>query len=121
MVVLATGTDRTGRQPAALDRELLARTDATLVFYMAVRGLPTIAGTLTALGRDPREPALVAERMGTAGERVVVGCLGDIAASAQAAGVEPPAVLVTGPTMAASSAWGRIRPALVGELLAAGG
>src|SRR5207249_3728059 len=49
MVVLATGTDHSGQLPATLDWDLLARADATLVFYMAVQGLPTITAALTAL------------------------------------------------------------------------
>lgn len=120
MVVLATGTDHTGQGTAALDWDLLARTHATLVFYMAVRGLETVTATLTALGRDPREPALIAERVGTADERVVAGSLGEIAAAAQVAGVESPAVLITGPTVAAASTWARVRRALAGELVVAG-
>lgn len=104
MVVLATGTDHNGTRPAALDWDLLARSDATLVFYMAVHGLDSIAATLTALGRDPREPAIVIERAGMAGERIVVGRLNDIADIARAAHVEPPAVMITGPTVEAASA-----------------
>ena len=103
MVVLATGTDHTGHLPASLDWELLARADATLVFYMAVQGLPTITAALTAMGRDVRDPALVIERAATPGERVVAGRLGDIAIAARQAGVEPPAVLITGPTVAAAT------------------
>jgi len=102
-VVLATGTDHTGRQPAALDWDLLARSGATVVFYMVVRGLDSITGTLLALGRDPREPAIVVERMGTLDERIVAGHLGDITATARDARVESPAVLITGPTVGAAS------------------
>jgi siroheme synthase len=102
MIVLATGVDHTGRQTAALDWDLLAGADATLVFYMAVRGLEVITAALTERGRDRGEPAVVAERVGTVHERVVAGRLGDIAAVAQAAGVESPAVLITGPTVEAA-------------------
>jgi uroporphyrin-III C-methyltransferase len=100
LVVLATGTDRTGRWPLELDWEPLARLDGTLVFYMAVRSLETITARLIAMGREPGEPSIVVERAGTAGERVVAGCLGDIADAARAAEVTPPALLITGPTAA---------------------
>ena len=103
MIVFATGSDHSGAQPAALDWNLLARSDATLVFYMAVRALESITSTLTALGRDPREPAIIVERAGTPGERVVAGCLGDIADAAREKGVEAPALLITGPTVSAAS------------------
>ena len=109
LVVLATGTDRTGEWPSELDWERLARLDGTLVFYMAVRSLETIATHLMALGRDPGEPSLVVERAGTTGERIVTGRLGDIADAARAAEVTPPALLITGPTVApaglALSSW----------------
>jgi uroporphyrin-III C-methyltransferase len=100
MLVLATATDHTGR-PSGLDWELLARAEGTLAFYMGVRALETVTASLTALGRDGSEPAILVERVGGAGERIIAGRLGEIAAAARAAGVESPAVLITGPTVAA--------------------
>jgi siroheme synthase len=102
-VVFATGSDQHGALPA-LDWDLLARTDGTLVFYMAVGALESITSTLTALGRDAREPALVVERCGFPDEQMVAGRVGDIAERAQRAGVRPPALLLIGPTVAAASA-----------------
>jgi uroporphyrin-III C-methyltransferase len=103
MLVLATGSDHAGRGPAALDWELLARAEATLVFYMPVRGLEAITSALTMMGRDARERALVVEAAGTLDERVVAGRLGDIAARCREAGVGAPAVLVVGPTVDTAS------------------
>jgi uroporphyrin-III C-methyltransferase len=103
MLVLATGTDHTGRGVAALDWALLARAEATLVFYMPVQGLESITTALTAMGRDARERALVVEHAGTLDERVVAGRLGDIAARSREAGVGVPAVLLVGPTLDAAS------------------
>ena len=102
MLLLATGADRHGTLPA-LDWELLARSEGTLVFYMAVATLGSITASLTALGRDAREPAVVVERIGGPGERVVAGRLGDIAERARRAGVESPAVLLVGPTLATAA------------------
>lgn len=102
MLVFATGTDHTGGLPAALDWDLLARAEGTLVFYMPIGSLEAITASLTALGRDPRAPAIVIERVGTADERVISGRLGAIAEEARAAGVRSPALLVTGPTVAFS-------------------
>lgn len=104
LVVLATGTDHGARSPAALEWDFLARTDGTLVFYMPVATLPTITASLVALGRDGREPAIIVERLGSGDERVLAAPLGDIAAEARAAGVVSPAVLVTGPMIAAAAA-----------------
>ena len=103
MLVFTTGTDHTGHLPAALDWDVLAHTEGTLVFYMPVGALDSITASLTSLGRDPREAAILVEHAGVAGERVIAGRLGDIAAEARAAGVESPAVLITGPTVAAAS------------------
>lgn len=114
MLVFATGTDHTGHTPLALDWDLLARAEGTLVFYMPVASLEAITASLTALGRDPREPALVIERAGTAGERVIAGRLDGIAAEARAAGLASPAVLVTGPTVAAGSTPRAVRSVLAG-------
>lgn len=101
-VILATGTDSEGEVPR-LDWDLLARAEATLVFYMPVRGLEPITAALTALGRGEREPALIVERAGMSGEHVIAGRLGNIAALAREAGVQPPALLMIGPTLAAAS------------------
>lgn len=98
LVVLATGTDHTGDGVAGLDWDLLARIDGTLVFYMATRRLPAITTMLADLGRDPREPALVIEAAGTRDARTVAADLGTIAGAARQAGIEPPAIFITGPT-----------------------
>ena len=103
MLVLATGSDHTGRGVAALDWALLARAEATLVFYMPVQGLEAITTALTAMGRDERERALVVERAGTLDERVVAGRLGDIAARCREACVGAPALLLVGPTLDAAT------------------
>jgi siroheme synthase len=71
---------------------------------MAVGAMESITSTLTALGRDTREPALIVERCGFADEQMVAGRLGDIAERATRAGVRPPALLLVGPTVAAASA-----------------
>lgn len=120
MVVLATGTDHAGRQTAGLDWDLLARAGATLVFYMAVRGLDAITGTLLARGRDPREPAIIVERIGAVDERIVAGHLGDIAEATRVAQVESPAVLIVGPTVKAASVPRAVRQTLEAAPVGAG-
>jgi uroporphyrin-III C-methyltransferase len=102
-VVLATGTHPGGAGVPALDWPRLARVDGTLVFYMAVRALAAITATLVASGRDPVEPAIVVERATTAAGRVLAGRLATIAALAGRAGVESPAVLITGPAVGAAA------------------
>ena len=102
-VVLVTGTGHTGGPPESLDWGFLARVDGTVVFYMPVASLESITCSLTALGRDQREPAVVVEAAGLPEERVIAGRLGDIAGRAREADVRSPALLITGPTVAAAS------------------
>jgi uroporphyrin-III C-methyltransferase len=98
LVVLATGVDHGGNVPPELDWVALARLEGTLVFYMAVRTLATVTGHLIAHGRDAGEPAVVVERAGLDGERIVAGRLGTIADAVRAAEVTSPALLIAGPT-----------------------
>ncbi len=115
-VVLATGTGHTGGPPESLDWGFLARVEGTLVFYMPVASLQAITSVLTALGRDPREPAMVVEAAGRSDERVIAARLGEIAERAREAGVRSPAVFISGPTVAAASV-----PVAVRRVLAAAG
>jgi siroheme synthase len=83
---------------------LLARAEGTLAFYMGVRGIETVTASLTALGRDAREPAILVERVGGPSERIIAARLGEIADAARAANAQSPAVLIVGPTVASASA-----------------
>lgn len=116
MLLLATATDHTGRMSADLDWGLLAHAEGTLAFYMGVRSLETVTASLVTLGRDPREPAILVERVGTPRERIIASRLNEIAAAARAAGAESPAVLITGPTVAAATAPLRVRRVPAGSL-----
>jgi uroporphyrin-III C-methyltransferase len=102
-LMFASGNDAPGAVPA-LDWELLARAEGTLVFYVGVDALGPITATLTALGRDAREPALIVERCGFPDERIVASRLGDVAGHARQAGLASPAVLMIGPTVGVASA-----------------
>ncbi|MBI2207528.1 MAG: uroporphyrinogen-III C-methyltransferase [Candidatus Rokubacteria bacterium] len=114
VAVFATATDHSGETALDLDWDLLARVRGTVVCYMTVRNLDTIAAILIAHGRDPSEPAVVVERAARADERVVPGSLGTIAGVARAAAVESPAVLIVGPTVRAATVSLVGLPALAG-------
>jgi uroporphyrin-III C-methyltransferase len=115
-VVLATGMSQTGTVPESLDWGFLARLEGTLAFYMPVASLDAITSALTALGRDPREPAIVVERAGLPDERVIATRLAEIADRAHEAGLRSPALFICGPTVAAASV-----PHSVCRVLAASG
>ncbi|MBV8716065.1 MAG: uroporphyrinogen-III C-methyltransferase [Chloroflexi bacterium] len=85
------------------DWDALARSAGTLVFLMAVERLEQIAARLLNSGRRSDEPAALIEWATTARQRIVLAPLGELVATARAEGVEPPAVLVVGPTAAFAS------------------
>ncbi len=81
---------------SAVDWEALAAFPGTLVFYMGVRQLGSIASQLMASGRGASEPAAVIERGTLPDQRVVVGTLETIAEVATSEGVKAPALIVVG-------------------------
>ena len=96
-VVLITGHPRERGQP--LDWSELGRSAhalrLTLVVYMGMAGLAEIALALQK-GLPAQTPALVVQNAACPGQRQVLGCLRDIAALAQEAGLGSPAVVVIG-------------------------
>lgn len=70
--------------------------DGTLVFLMGLQRLPQIAAGLLAGGLPPATPAAVLSGGNAPHPAAVRASLGEIAAAARAAGVEPPAVIVVG-------------------------
>ena len=77
-----------------LDFEHLARTPGTLVVFMGLAHLGSIAAGLVAAGKSPRTPAAVVSRGTHADGRSVTGELHDI--SRLAGGLASPALLVVG-------------------------
>jgi len=99
-VAFLTGHEDPDKPESALDWSALARFSGTLVLYMGVRQLASIAERLIRAGRDPEEPAAVVQRGTLPDQRVVEATLGTIAAAAQDAGVKAPAITVVGPVAA---------------------
>lgn len=97
---VATGHRRRETEVAAKDGlglnwDGLAGTD-TLIFLMGVTNLPVIAERLMQAGRDPRTPTAVIRWGTTPRQEVITGTLRDIVARAEAAGLQPPAIIVVG-------------------------
>jgi uroporphyrinogen III methyltransferase/synthase len=98
-VALVTGhtrEDGEGSADGAIDWPGLAAFPGTLVFYMGVRQLPTIAASLIEAGRDPVEPAAVIQDGTLPGQRSVHGTLQTIAGIVAREGIRPPSVTVVG-------------------------
>jgi uroporphyrin-III C-methyltransferase len=87
-------TFASGHDPDAIEYELLARTGGTVVFFMALGSLPTIAERLIAHGRDPDTPAAVISAGTTPEQQTVTAPLAGLAAAA--AGLASPALVVVG-------------------------
>jgi uroporphyrinogen III methyltransferase / synthase len=95
-VAFLTGHEDPTKPESALQWEALARFPGTLVVYMGLRQLGTIAERLISGGRSPEEPAAVVERGTFPDQRVLTGTLADIASRASAEGVGSPALAVVG-------------------------
>jgi uroporphyrin-III C-methyltransferase len=95
-VTFLTGHDSDGTVPDRVDWDAIARSSSVLVVYMALRHLPNIVRRLVAGGRSTAEPAAIISRATTPAQRVVVSTLGEIAAAAEASGIEAPAIVVFG-------------------------
>jgi len=93
-------TAHTADSPDGGDLEALARLPegGTLVFLMGLSRLERLAEKLTEAGLSPDTPAAVISGENAPRPMAVRGTLEDIAARAQEAGMEPPAVIVVGGT-----------------------
>jgi uroporphyrin-III C-methyltransferase len=97
-LTVLTGTSGDGRD---LDYERLAGTPGTLVIFMGLARLETIADNLILAGRPVDEPAAVISRLSLPDTERRIGTLGTIAADAR--GLASPAVVVIGDVVAHAS------------------
>lgn len=97
-LTVLTGTSGDGRE---LDYERLAGTPGTLVVFMGLARLETIADNLILAGRSVDEPAAVISRLSLPGVERRIGTLGTIAGDAR--GLASPAVVVIGEVVAHAS------------------
>jgi uroporphyrinogen III methyltransferase / synthase len=95
-VAFVTGHEDPHKPESAIDWAALAAFPGTLVFYMGVRQLGTIADRLIRGGRDASEPAAVVERGTLPEQRVVTGTVATIASAAGESGIRAPALVVVG-------------------------
>ena len=70
-VQFITGADVTGELPEDLNWAALADPQATTVVYMGKRTFPALAAKLIAQGLSPDTPALLAESVGQADQRLI--------------------------------------------------
>lgn len=95
-VTFVTGHDASGEVPDSVDWGALSKSSPVLVIYMALKHLDRIAGLLLAAGRSPEEPTAIVTHATLPEQRVLETVLGRAAADAEAARLEPPAMVVVG-------------------------
>jgi uroporphyrin-III C-methyltransferase len=105
-VTFVTGHDSDGTVPSAVDWAAIARGSPVIVIYMGLQHLRAIAARLLAAGRAAGEPVAIISRATTAEQRVLVSTLADAAASAEAARIEAPTIIVIGEIVALHGALG---------------
>jgi uroporphyrin-III C-methyltransferase len=95
-VTFVTGHERGGAVPESLDWDAIAKGSPVIVLYMALNHLARIMARLIEAGRKPDEPVAIISKATTQAQRVLVSSLEEAAASAQAAQIEAPTIIVVG-------------------------
>lgn len=97
---LFTGHEDPAKKLSTLDWEKLATGVGTLVFYMGMSNLATIAQELIKHGRSPHTPVAVIRWATLPRQETLVAPLLEIAAVVAAANFKPPAVIIVGEVVA---------------------
>ena len=94
--VMVTGHQDPARSAPAVDWNLLARFDGTLVIFMGARRLVEITAALQAGGRPAQTPAAAIEWGTRPQQRTVVSTLEHLAGESRCRDIQSPALLVVG-------------------------
>ncbi|EFM57212.1 uroporphyrinogen-III C-methyltransferase [Brucella inopinata] len=95
-VTFLTGHDATGAIPDGVDWAGIARSSPVIVMYMAMKHIGLIAGRLIEAGRSPDEPVAFVCNASLPDQTVLETTLGRAAIEVEAAGLQPPAIVVVG-------------------------
>ncbi len=96
VVTFLTGHDQNGLVPDAIDWEAVAKGSPVIVMYMAMKHIGGIAESLMAAGRLADEPLAFVCNSATKDQSVLETTIGAAARDANAAGIEPPSIVVVG-------------------------
>jgi uroporphyrinogen III methyltransferase/synthase len=99
-VALVTGHEDPDKPDSLLDWEALARFPGTLVFYMGIARLESLAQSLIQHGKPPETPAALVQWATLGQQRTVVSTLAELARAGRAAGITAPALTIVGPVVA---------------------
>ena len=95
-VTFLTGHDSSGLVPDRINWEGIAKGSPVIVMYMAMKHIGQIAANLIAGGRSPDEPVAFVCNAATAEQSVLETTLARAETDVEAAGIEPPAIVVVG-------------------------
>ena len=95
-VTFLTGHDSSGLVPDRIDWAAVAKGSPVIVMYMAMKHIAEISRSLMEAGRSAEEPLAFVCNASTQKQTVLVSTLGVAAADAEAAALEPPAIVVLG-------------------------
>jgi len=95
-VAFVTGHEDPTKAESSVDWHALATGIGTLVFFMGVKNLPTIAANLVANGRSADTPAAVIRWGTTPKQKTVAATLGTIVDETRRAGIKAPAIIIVG-------------------------
>jgi uroporphyrin-III C-methyltransferase/precorrin-2 dehydrogenase/sirohydrochlorin ferrochelatase len=93
-VVFATGHLRDNS--INLNWPALAQQDQTIVFYMGLTGLPIICEQLVKHGMPSNTQVAMVQSATTSQQKVITGTFEDIQQKAEAANIQPPALIIVG-------------------------
>ncbi len=96
VVTFLTGHDQNGLVPDAIDWDAVAKGSPVIVMYMAMKHIGGIAESLITAGRSADEPLAFVCNAATKDQTVLETTIGAAARDAEAAGIEPPAIVVVG-------------------------
>jgi uroporphyrinogen III methyltransferase/synthase len=95
-VVFITGREAEGKQDSNINWDLLAKFNGTIVFYMGIGNLDSIANRLIENGMDKDTSAAVVANVTFPAQKVVKAPLEKIYQKCKRQGIEPPAIIVIG-------------------------
>jgi uroporphyrinogen III methyltransferase/synthase len=95
-VAFVTGHEDPTKAESSINWIALATGIGTLVFFMGVKNLPTIAAKLIANGRSAETPVAIIRWGTTPRQKTVTGTLASIVDKTQRAGIKAPAIIIVG-------------------------
>ncbi|MHC4751233.1 MAG: uroporphyrinogen-III C-methyltransferase [Planctomycetota bacterium] len=98
-VVFVTGHEAQGKQKSSIDWNVLAKFSGTIVFYMGIGNLKSIAKRLIDNGMREDMPTVVIAEATFPTQRVVKASLSRLSEECRQQKIEPPALVVIGPVV----------------------